>query len=112
MSAEDFREESPEAVQWRLDPFTSREALRLAVHDLLHHHLAPLLRPKHLQSTGLLLGDLLRLLLWLHHPLCIPRCLVRSGRAAQFRGSHIFLLGPPVLRAVIPKGTTLQSSAV
>ena len=49
--------------------------LRLAVCDLLHHHLAPLLQSHDFFATGIPFGHLLRLLLWLHYTVCLCRYL-------------------------------------
>ena len=53
-------------------------ALRLAICDLLHHHMAPLLQSDDLFAACLLFGHFLCLLLRLHHPVCLCGYLAKS----------------------------------
>ena len=61
-------------------------ALRLAICDLLHYHLAPLLQSDDLFAACLLFGHFLCLLLRLHHPVCLCGYIAKSlGDWWQFR---------------------------
>ena len=53
-------------------------ALRLAICDLLHYHLAPLLQSDDLFAACLLFGHFLCLLLRLHHPVCLCGYMAKS----------------------------------